>query len=231
MTKITEKFRFVCATRGSYDDFFQQSPLGRSLSIYRAPFAEVVLFDTNTDGLPKVYNEAIRDAGDDPAILIFIHDDVHLCDFFWHIHVLAALQKFEIVGLAGNRRRVPNQPTWCHIDEQFTPDSADNLSGIVAHGKGFPPANLSSFGPPVQRVKLLDGVFLAARSETLRRRQISFDERFDFHFYDMDFCRQAEAKQVSVGTLTLSAIHESGGNFDTPAWREGYQRYLEKWES
>jgi GT2 family glycosyltransferase len=228
---MTEKFRFVCATRLGYDDFFAKSPLGRSLSIYRAPFAEIVLFDTNTQGLPALYNEALRDAKSDPAILIFIHDDVHLCDFFWHIHLLAGLQKYDVIGLAGNRRRRPRQPSWFHLDENLTPDTAENLSGIVAHGSGFPPENLSSFGPPAARVQLLDGVFLAARSHMLNKHQIQFDEQFDFHFYDVDFCRQAEAKKLRMGTWTISAIHQSSGGFGSPAWREGYRRYLEKWKS
>jgi hypothetical protein len=41
---------------------------------------------------------------------------------------------------------------------------------------------------------VLDGLLLAARSETLLSNQLTFDERFDFHFYNMDFCRQAEEK-------------------------------------
>ena len=228
---MTVKFRFVCATRESYDDFFLKTALGRSLSIYRAPFAELTLFDNNTTGLPALYNEALRDADSDPAILIFIHDDVHLCDFFWHIHLLAGLQTFDIVGLAGNRRRLPRQPAWCFVDDEMKNDTAEHLSGIVGHGNGFPPANLSSFGPPGQQVKLLDGVLLAVRSETLRAKQIEFDERFDFHFYDMDFCRQAEAKQLRMGTWTLSAIHESEGKFGAPEWRAAYGKYLKKWKS
>jgi hypothetical protein len=228
---VTVKFRFVCATRGSNQDFFTKTPLGRSLAIYRAPFAEVTLFDNNTTGLPALYNEAIRDAISDPAILIFIHDDVHVCDFFWHLHILNGLQAFDIIGLAGNRRRVPNQPTWGYIDDKFTWDDSGNLSGVVAHGSGFPPANLSCYGPPAQEVKLLDGVLLAVRSETLLANKIEFDERFDFHFYDMDFCRQAEAKRLRMGTWSLSVIHESVGKAGTPSWREGYARYLAKWKS
>jgi hypothetical protein len=226
-----EKFRFVCATRLSYDDFFAKSALGRSLSIYRAPFAEITLFESNAAGLPAVYNEAIRDAEADPAILIFIHDDVHLCDFFWHVHLLAALRSFDVVGVAGNRRRVPRQPAWCFVDERFTPDTPDNLSGLVAHGNSFPPSNLSSYGPSGLTVKLLDGVLLAARSRTLLTKGLKFDEQFDFHFYDLDFCRQAEAKRLRMGTLTLSLVHESAGKFGSPAWSEAYARYLEKWKT
>jgi GT2 family glycosyltransferase len=80
-------------------------------------------------------------------------------------------------------------------------------------------------------VKLLDGFFLAVRSETLLSKGIRFDETFDFHFYDMDFCRQAEEHGLRMGTWTLSAVHESGGSFGTSAWQQGYQKYLDKWKS
>lgn len=227
----TPSFRFVCATRETYADFFQKTPLGRSLSIYRAPFAELTLFDTNTSGLPALYNEALDDAARDPSVMVFVHDDVHLCDFFWHVHILAGLQRFDILGVAGNRRRLPRQPSWRFVDEQLTADTAEYLSGQVAHGSGFPPQNLSSYGPSGAQVKLLDGVLLAARSETLLSNGVRFDERFDFHFYDLDFCRQAEEKQLRLGTWPLSLIHQSAGQFGSAAWREAYAKYLDKWKT
>jgi GT2 family glycosyltransferase len=110
-------------------------------------------------------------------------------------------------------------------------DTPENLSGMVAHGTTFPPQQLSSYGPAGQQVKMLDGVLLAARSKVLQSRKLQFDERFDFHFYDLDFCRQAEAAGVSMGTWTVSAIHESIGAFGSPPWRAGYEKYLEKWQS
>ena len=228
--QVTETFRFVCATRETRDDFFLKTALGRSLSIYNAPFAEITLFDSNTSGLPTLYNEALRDAASDPAILIFVHDDLHLCDFYWHVHVLAGLRKFDIIGLAGNRRRVPRQPAWLYLDDAWTMDTPGNLSGMIAHGTTFPPAHLSSYGPTGQPVKLLDGVFLAARSRVLHARKLQFDEQFDFHFYDLDFCRQAEAARLSMGTWTISAIHESTGAFGSQSWKTAYEKYLQKWQ-
>jgi hypothetical protein len=57
---------------------------------------------------------------------------------------------FDIVGFAGNKRRVPFQPVWAFIDEKFTWDESKNLSGIVGHGTLFPPENISVFGAPFQ---------------------------------------------------------------------------------
>jgi hypothetical protein len=61
-------------------------------------------------GLPIVYNRAIRESARDPATLIFIHDDLHLLDFYWPTRIVHGLAKFDVIGLAGNRRRVARQP-------------------------------------------------------------------------------------------------------------------------
>ncbi len=192
---------------------------------------ELRLFAKNASGLPAVYNRAIAESIDDPAILLFAHDDIHICDFDWIDRILFTLRRFDIIGLAGNKRRVPNQPSWAFVDSKLTWDDAANLSGIVGHGKGFPPTSLSVYGAPFQEVKLLDGLLLACSSKTLRTSGLKFDDRFDFYFYDMDFCRQAESKNLKMGTCGLSVVHESVGRYHTESWRASYEAYLRKWGS
>jgi hypothetical protein len=75
----------------------------------------------------------------------------------------------------------------------------------------------------------LDGLILACESETLIQNDLFFDERFGFHFYDLDFCRQAEILDISCGTWDLSLIHESVGNFSSDSWRQAYLAYMDKW--
>ncbi len=226
---MTEKFRIVCATRESEARFATHTALGRSLAQLRYPFVELRLFAANAIGLPQLYNTALREAAQDPAILVFIHDDVWLMDLFWPNHLFQGLRAFDVVGLAGNRRRVPGQPAWRFTDAALTRDDRENLSGIVAHGRTWPPDYVSYYGQPYQQVSLLDGLLLACRSTTLLSKGIFFDERFDFHFYDLDLCRQAEQHGLRLGTWSISALHASDGTFDSPAWRAAYARYLEKW--
>jgi hypothetical protein len=223
------KIKLVVATRASREDFFVNTATGRSLAFNAPSFIDLHLYPNNTRGLSSIYNEVIMQCKDDPAKLVFAHDDLHLLDFFWFFRVTDGLENFDIVGLVGNRRRLPRQPGWCFLDDNFTPDKPENLSGVVAHGRTFPPSNLNVFGLPRQRVLLLDGLFLASDSKTLLEHKLFFDERFDFHFYDLDFCRQAEMKGLSCGTIDLSLIHESGGAFGSKEWRASYQTYLEKW--
>jgi len=223
------KVKLIVATRSSEQDFYTTTATGRSLAFHKPPFIEVRLFPNNTEGLPTVYNRAIHESSKDPATLIFAHDDLHILDFYWFYRITAGLKKFSVIGLAGNRRRVPRQPSWAFVDTNLTWDAPENLSGVVGHGKSFPPSNLSFFGSPRQQVVLLDGLLLASESETLLTNNLMFDERFKFHFYDLDFCRQAEMKKITCGTWDLSLIHESNGNLGSDAWNASYQQYLEKW--
>ena len=233
-TPRTDKIRLVCATRLGATEFFSSSALGRSLQFYRTfprgQAIELRLFPTNSAPLPTVYNVAIEESVDDPAILVFIHDDVYLNDFYWVRHLIDGLGTFHIIGLAGNRRRVPSQASWMFLDDAFTRDDDSNLSGVLGHGQGFPDLiELSVYGPPGQEVKLLDGVFIGVRSADLLRSGVRFDPAFPFHFYDLDFCRQAELLGLRMGTWAISAIHASPGRLGVDAWRSAYVVYLAKY--
>lgn len=225
------KIRLVCATRFSQEDFFKKAALGRSFLLYKAviPALEIYVFPDNTKGLPVIYNEAIEHAAHNPAILVFVHDDVHLNDFYWCNHLRSALLSFDIVGTVGNKRRSPKQASWFFLNDSFLRDDVQYLSGIVGHGKGFPMKNISVYGEPGQECKLLDGLLLAVNSQTLIDHQLRFDPQFEFHFYDMDFCRQAELKGLKMGTCHVSVIHESEGDFNE-TWKKTYQQYLAKYQ-
>lgn len=230
-TTRERKIRLVCGTRASREGFFTSTALGRTFMLQREnlPNLELHLFAENSAGLSAIYNEAIEFARHDPATLVFIHDDVAIVDFFWTERLGTALQAFDIVGVAGNKRRVAGQPAWIFVDEDFTRDSNENLSGIVGHGKRRPCDAIDNYGPSNIECKLLDGLMLAADSEKLIENGLIFDPIFDFHFYDMDFCRQAELKGLRMGTAPISVIHESTGAFGNDAWRNAYRRYIGKY--
>ena len=211
------------------EDFYVNTALGRSLAGWYAnlPLVQLHLYPANKAGLPAVYNRAIRSAGAG-EILVFLHDDLHLIELFWADELRRAVEHYDIVGLAGNRRRVARQPSWAFVDENLTWDDPGNLSGSVAHGKGFP-SPVNEYGPAPRECVLLDGLLLAVRSDVLHNHGLRFDERFQFHFYDMDFCRQAEQLGISMGTWPITVIHESGGGAGSESWRAGLAAYLEKW--
>ena len=227
--------RVVCATKFLASDFFSSTLTGRSLHAFSndnpIDHIQIEIADNNIRGLSSVYNQAIEAATSDPAILVFIHDDIMITDFFWTERVRSGLENFDVVGLAGCQDRKPYQPNW-FFSEYISPGQlikGDLLrSGAVAHGEE-PFAPISNFGPTLVECKLMDGLFLAVNSETLVRANVRFDDDFKFHFYDMDFCRSVEKANLKMGTIPLSVVHKSGGNFATGSWSAAYQKYIEKW--
>jgi len=224
--------KIVSATLKSAEDFKEKTALGASLKrlAFDRRITARVAFQ-NTAGLSVVYNRAIE-APDDAEILVFIHDDVWIDDYFFAERIKTSLQNFDIIGVAGNRRRVARQPSWLFgapgPDNVFGKDR-ENHSGAVAHGK-MPFGSVDYYGETPAECELLDGVLLAAKRDVLRCSAVRFDERFDFHFYDMDFCRSARAAGLVLGCCAIAITHASvGPGLGKPDWRRNYRKYLEKW--
>jgi len=219
----------VSATRLSETEFWTKTALGLSLQrLKQDGRMAVYLAYANRSGLPEVYNSRIR-AANEHDYLLFVHDDVWLDDFFLVDRLIEGLRIYDVLGVAGNRRRVSNQPAWAFIDDNFTWDSGQNLTGRIAHGPK-PFGDVSHFGEVPAECELLDGVLLASRKSTLTAKGVFFDPRFDFHFYDMDFCRTARKSGLRLGTWPICITHQSGGPFGTESWAEGYRRYIDKWK-
>ena len=225
------KIHVVSATRKTEAEFWQSSALGRSLQrvAFDQRLAPQVSY-ANSAGLPQVYNAAIDRAGAED-VLVFVHDDVWLDDFFFGQRIHEGTRAFGVIGVAGNTRRSPGQPAWAFKSRGPSGFEWDqgHLSGVVGHGQN-PNGALSVFGFTPAPCVLLDGVLLAALKQALDAQAVRFDEQFMFHFYDLDFCRTARKNQLRLGTWPISLTHQSPGLFNSDAWREKYQRYLEKWK-
>jgi len=222
--------RIVSASRSSPGDFPTRTALGQSLERIAHDSRMAVLVATaNRRGLPVVYNELLDQAPDD-SVVIFVHDDVWIDDYYLIQRVCEGLTHFDVIGVAGNKRRVPYQPAWHFMDAEFNWDSPAHLSGLIAHGRE-PGGRVQHYGPAPSACELLDGVFLAAKKHTLIAHDVRFDPRFDFHFYDMDFCRTARQRGLSLGTWPICLTHQGASIFGTPDWQRNHQLYLTKWGS
>jgi hypothetical protein len=220
--------RIIAATRYDQAGFERDTLLGQSLKILMKSRRDIVSNVTlsNVRGLPEFYNSRLQQAGED-EIILFTHDDVWFDDWYLVERLQEALAHFAVVGVAGNRRRVPRQPAWPVLDENRTGDF-ENVAGSITHVHGGE-RYLNYFGPAPCRVRLLDGVFLAARVQTLRQANVAFDPRFRFHFYDVDFCRSCEQAGLEMGVWPIAITHASVGSYITEEWRQAYQDYLAKW--
>lgn len=178
------------------------------------------LWSSNSKGLAELYNRVIDDPRT-PDYVAFVHDDVYLEDYFTSDRVIEGLQHYDIIGLAGGAYR-PGQLRWA--------STRVGSSGAVGHGRQ-PFGRVSKFGPAPRPVDMLDGLFIAAKTETLRRTGVRFDEAFSFHFYDLDFCLTAKRAGLSLGVWPISATHQSRGNYDSPAWKQASEIFARKWHT
>lgn len=235
---LTSSNTWLCSvTRLSREAFVETSLLARSLrSVPRERLPRISLVTDNAApnpvmGLAQAYNRFLAQAGDGDFV-IFIHDDVFLHDFFLLERLEEAFARFDVVGVAGNTRPDLTQPSWAL---RFAPDLSpagwqdrSHLSGAVGHGDPTGPS-VSRYGPCPAACSLMDGLFLAVNVSTLRRARVTFDERFRFHAYDLDFCRAAAQSGLRVGTWPIALTHASGGNFASEAWKAEAATYLAKW--
>ncbi|MDD2810791.1 glycosyltransferase [Rhodoferax sp.] len=226
------KIKFIVPSKLPQDVFFEQSALAKSLKPYLSDNVVLYYYPNGNPSLPLVFNHGIENLkSSDDDVYIFCHDDIYILDFYWMDQIVNGLNKYDIVGLAGNTVRLPKQPSWLFNDSTLTNYNSHTLSGIVAHGSTLPPQSLSVFGAPDQQVELLDGLFLAMKYKTITDNGLKFDQQFDYDFYDLDFCRLARSKNLKLGTIPLSVMHESSGNYNTQRWKDNYARYLSKWIS
>ncbi|EUJ09242.1 putative O-linked N-acetylglucosamine transferase, SPINDLY family [Methylophilaceae bacterium 11] len=220
----------ISATRMTEQAFWQASALGQSLKTHMANDSRIavrVAYE-NSRGLPEIFNTCIAQADDD-AVLVFVHDDVWLDQPDFVDAVLAGLNQFDVIGVAGNKRRLPKQPAWPFINTQFVWDDHKYLSGKVGHGE-HANGEVSDYGAVPAACELMDGVFFATKKATLAKHQVAFDTQFDFHFYDLDFCRSARNAGMTLGTWHIQLTHQSGGAFGSESWQRHYQGYLQKWQ-
>lgn len=222
---VAAELEIVTATRLDIAAFYEEAFLGRSLRRLKlGGRVRARIFPENSRGLPCLYNEAID--ADGPDAVLFVHDDVWIDDLFLIERLAEGLARFDVIGIAGNGRRVPRQVRfYCTPDGDGSLDAA-HTSGRL--GTGRPGRRVIDLGPAPRACELLDGVFLATRRSTLRRAGVRFDPRFDFHFYDMDFSRAARAGGLTLGTWPVVITHRSWGDYGE-RWSASRDVYLAKW--
>lgn len=226
---MREDICFVVATKKNNEDFWSgTTPVALSLKKLGYPSS---VFYSNTRGLSTVYNEAISSLKDKYRWLVFVHDDVLVCDMF----VLEKLDDghktsgFDIMGLAGSRHiNIKNQVVawWAGNDPKR------DWSGSVAHPMDDKRIQVTSYGPFNEPVLTLDGLFIAVNAQILQNPQICFDSQFDFDFYDMDFCINAyNNHSIKLGTVDIFVEHSSVGNgIHKESYKLAQERFVKKWE-
>lgn len=177
----------------------------------------------NSRSLPALYNSFIKD---EDSIVILAHDDVYIRDFKWIEKLNTALEKYDVVGLAGASNAKITEPCLWHIM-----CSKEDHRGRVSHvSDGGKSTFVTNFGPH-GRVLILDGLFLAFKNKKIFNSGARFDESnpAKFHFYDIDFCLTCNSKKLKLGTADIDVVHNSHGlRSFTDEWLSGQAWFKQK---
>lgn len=213
---------FVSATRGRKEE----TELYKSL--FKLGTDRFVFFEDNRKGLPVCYNQVLDAGATKDEIVIFIHDDVSLSDVFVSEKLNDAITRhsYSIIGLAGAAEfRVDpslDPLTWINAPPE-------QRSGAVEHALPDGSVLMSMYGPTPRRCVVLDGLFLAV--DTAKIGDLRFDQQFEFHFYDLDFCLRAHQQGIALGTSNIHVTHRSTGDFASDIFKAAQERFRSKWKS
>jgi len=106
--------------------FWSSTYLGRSLRRFPdslRPPVRVVCGNSGSGarGLSEIFNQAL-DSANPATDLVFLHDDVYLHDWFLVAQLALALERFDVVGVAGSANPDLTQPSWgLQFDSELNP--------------------------------------------------------------------------------------------------------------
>ena len=180
----------------------------------------------NALAIAKNYNSFINSYKNEDCVLILTHDDVLITDKEWVTKVKQALEKYDVVGLAGGSDAALRPPALWHIMCPKESHRGDVYHKDLNNNSVFK----THFGKN-GRVLILDGLFLAFNPKKIFEAGVSFDETCPakFHFYDIDFSLQCNKAKLKLGTTNINVVHASPGlrNF-TEEWNSGQNWFLAK---
>lgn len=163
--------------------------------------------------LAEGYNRGLAQSRGE--FVVFCHDDIELLQDDAIARLLAGLQRYDVLGVAGTTRL---------RDSHWISAGTPHIHGQVVQpdGAGAWILNLFCRHPvttEAEPVQAVDGLFIAVRRSVAEA--VRFDaERFDgFHLYDLDFSFRAHLAGYRVGVAhDLLIYHQSAGNKDE-VWR------------
>jgi hypothetical protein len=156
-------------------------------------------------------------------LVVFSHDDIRFAVPDFAARLADTMAEADLAGVAGTTKVSGPALLW---------SGHPHLHGAVTHKAPADPsyelALTSMHGPRIGQAQGLDGVFIAAKREWVKRVGFDTDRIPGFHLYDLDFSYRAylAGAQLTIA-CDLALIHQSRGNFDV-GWNEAQAAFAAK---
>jgi hypothetical protein len=164
----------------------------------------------------------------DNDIVIMCHDDIEILtdpEVFKNIIVETCLQRETgFIGVAGTTLLANDAVWWNHELWQ-----QGKHRGHVYHGNDILSADSTYYGKP-DNVVCMDGLFLAARGEVIKKVGLEKPEYFegDWDFYDIHYTVSAHRKKYKNKVVPISVLHNSHGELvGRDSWHKNRQAFIE----
>lgn len=196
----------------------------------RLQVIEKVCTPENGKTISEAYNEILKEARYETVLLI--HDDVEIigsADGMFVEDVIAKLffenKEYGIIGLAPRgilERDIIQRTT---APEYFFQEVDYAAGTLMSYEYG----EIEPYSFKLKEDAMVDGMFLAVRRDRIKK---SFDEKFAFHFYDIDFCLANYLEGVKVGvTKAVYVRHKITSEEKYKEYRELKPIFLDKWKN
>ena len=220
----------ITSTKQNREDF-SKAMIHESIINYDIKALPIASIVDHTGPIADAYNRYLS-ADYLDKYLVFMHADSQIKAPKLEQELEEAFLLYDVIGVAGSTKEFPEDVSWFFTVKEHHVMRKDPmyLSGNVFHTdpRCYGP---SFFGPAPQPCEMLDGVFLAVNGATVIPTGIRFDPQFKYDFYDLDFCRQARAVGLRLGTWPFKLTHASGGRFGSLEWQAALKLYKSKWNS
>ena len=212
------------------------SPTTDKLLAYLCQCGIAVYLLTGAKSIFSAYHGAFEKLDTTPEdIVIFCHDDIEIRDrpevFLHNLTGALDLPNVGFVGPAGTTRLDDKAVWWCseNWNQGFH-------RGKVTHLDPSGNEYLTTFGPPVwipaqapHPVVVLDGLFLAAKSSTIKEVGLQKPEYFEgeWDFYDIHYTSKAFLKGYSNFVIDMTVLHNSRGELvGRESWHKNKEAFI-----
>lgn len=204
----------ISATRHSLEGF-EKTLLGKSLPRLDGKITCTVIYN-NRAGLSEIWNRfIIKD--NYSKILVFLHDDVFIDDYWVDVRLNEAIAVYDVVGITGLSYRITSHD-WDGISPWDCGTVAETPNSLWRPRDNSP-----------HPAYALDGQFIAINTQRIMDKGVRWDEQFLSEFHDIDFCWQCVDKGLRVGVWPIAITHIGKGEGGQPEWIRLRERFKRKW--
>lgn len=232
---MNNKTLIVTSSKSNSRDLVK-TDLGQSLLFQSQKYFDLQYVQNDGEkSLASIYNGFLTEyTANHYEIVVFVHDDVSIQDSMLFTKLDQAIgdeSDYSICGVAGAVRCKPQKTKPCLWHMMCHDGQFKDASGAVGHYVDDK-VIMTNFGVVPQRVILLDGLFLAVNIRKVLDAGVKFDEECPskFHFYDLNFCLEANKNSLKMKTIPLWVVHRSHGlsEFDDE-FKKGNEYFYNKW--